>query len=364
MAESSSNNSGVVDTLKEVGKIIRDSEEGYRHSANDIDDWQLRSMFLELARVRGEQGDEIDRLLQRFGGEAVPKGGSTSGTLHRTFVDLKAAITGNNRQAVVNEVVRGESYAESVFDRALRADLPADVRQVVQRQHNSVRESRDRVRRMQQEMGYGEGGGMMHSIGDTGRRSMEMMQHTVTERPVMSTMVAVGVGVVIGALLTSTVWPRGSSQGSYGGQGYGGQGGRGYGGQGGYGGGYGGQSGYGQGGYGQSGYGQSTYGHSGYGQSGQSGYGQSGQSGYGQSSGGYGQSSGGYGQSGGSGQSSGGYGSQSGSGTYSSGTSGSSGRYAGSSSGSTGGTSGTSGSSSGSSGTSGSTGGSSDRSKT
>ena len=153
MAESSSNNSGVVDTLKDVGKIIRDSEEGYRHSANDIDDWQLRSMFLELARVRGEQGDEIDRLLQRFGGEPVPKGGSASGTLHRTFVDLKAAITGNNRQAVINEVVRGESYAESVFDRALRADLPADVRQVVQRQHNSVRESRDRVRRMQQEMG-------------------------------------------------------------------------------------------------------------------------------------------------------------------------------------------------------------------
>ena len=81
MAESSSNNSGLVDTLREVGKIVRDSEEGYRHAANDIDDWQLRSMFLELARVRSEQGDEIDRLLQRFGGEAVPKGGSTSGTM-------------------------------------------------------------------------------------------------------------------------------------------------------------------------------------------------------------------------------------------------------------------------------------------
>jgi uncharacterized protein (TIGR02284 family) len=346
MAESSSNNSGVVDTLKEVGKIIRDSEEGYRHSANDIDDWQLRSMFLELARVRSEQGDEIDRLLQRFGGEAVSKGGSTSGTLHRTFVDLKAAITGNNRQAVVNEVVRGESYAESVFDRALRADLPADVRQVVQRQHNSVRESRDRVRRMQQEMGFGESGGMMHSIGDTGRRSMEMVQHTVTERPVMSTMVAVGVGVVIGALLTSTVWPRGGSQGQgYGGEGYGGQRGRGYGG------GYGGQS----GGYGQAG------GYGGYGQSyGQGGYGQS-SGGYGQSS--YGQSSGSYGQSG-YGQSSGGYGSQSGSGTYSSGTSGISGRYASGSPGTSGST-GSSGSTSGSSsGTSGSTGSSSDRSKT
>src|SRR5512145_1239493 len=251
MPETSSTNSGLVETLKEVGKIIRDSEEGYRHSANDIDDWQLRSMFLELARVRGEQGDEVDRLLQRFGGEAVPKGGSASGTLHRTFVDLKAAITGHNRQAVIAEVVRGESYAESVFDKALRADLPADVRQVIQRHHDSVRDSRDRVRRMQQEMGYGAEGGMMHTLGDTGRRSMEMVQHTVAERPMVSTMVAVGVGVVIGALLTSTVWPRGGS-GGYGGRGHGGQGGHG----GGYRqGGYGGQTGSGQSGYG--GYGQS-----------------------------------------------------------------------------------------------------------
>jgi uncharacterized protein (TIGR02284 family) len=332
MAQGTSNGSGLVDTLKEVGKIVRDSEEGYRHSANDVDDWQLRSMFLELARIRSEQGDEIDRLLQRFGGEAVAKGGSTAGTLHRTFVDLKAAITGNNRRAVVDEVVRGESYAESVFDKALRADLPADVRQVIQRQHNSVRESRDRVRRMQQEMSYAGGeGGMMSSIGDTGRRSMEMVQHQVSERPMMSTMVAVGVGVVIGALLTSTVWPRGSQGGS--GGSYGG-GSRGYGGGERYGGGYGSQgygSGYGSQGYGSQGYSQQGYGQQGYGQqgygSGSGGYGSSG-AGYGSSSGGYGSSSGGYasGSGGYVGGASGSTGSQSGStgsGTSSTGASGS-----------------------------------------
>src|SRR5213594_1724017 len=177
MAESSSNNSGLVDTLQEVGKIVRDSEEGYRHAANDIDDWQLRSMFLELARVRSEQGNEIDRLLHRFGGEAVPKGGSVSGTMHRVFGDLKAAITGNNRRAVVDEAARGESYAESIFDKALRADLPMDVQQIIRRQHSNVRESRERMRRMQQEMSYSESGSMMQTIGDTGRRSMEAVQH-------------------------------------------------------------------------------------------------------------------------------------------------------------------------------------------
>ncbi len=225
MAETTPNHSTVVDTLKDVGKVIRDSEEGYRHAANDIDDWQLRSMFLELARLRGDQGDEIDLLLQRLGGEAAPKGGSASGTLHRTFLDLKAAITGNNRQAAINEVVRGESYAESMFDRALRADLPSDVRQTLQRHHDSVRESRDRARWMQQESGYGESGGMMQSVGDTGRRSMELVQHRVSERPMVSTMVAVGVGVVIGALLASALWPRGGNQGAE--RGHGGSGGEG-----------------------------------------------------------------------------------------------------------------------------------------
>jgi uncharacterized protein (TIGR02284 family) len=63
--------------------------------------------------------------------------------MHRVFVDLKAAITGNSRRAVVDEVARGESYAEAVFDKALRADLPMDVQQIVRRQHNSVRESRE-----------------------------------------------------------------------------------------------------------------------------------------------------------------------------------------------------------------------------
>ena len=52
----------------------------------------------------------------------------------------------------------------------------------------------------------------MQSIGDTGRRSVEAVSQQLTERPMVSTMVAVGVGVVIGALLTSAVWPQSSNR--------------------------------------------------------------------------------------------------------------------------------------------------------
>ena len=75
----------------------------------------------------------------------------------------------------------GNPMLKSVFDKALRADLPIDAQQIIRRQHNSLRESRDRVRRMQQEMSYSEAGGMMQSIGDTGRRSMEAVSQQFTK---------------------------------------------------------------------------------------------------------------------------------------------------------------------------------------
>src|SRR5262245_640400 len=64
MEHSTTDNSGLIDTLRKAGAIARDGEEGYRRAAEDIDDWQLRSTLLELARGRGEQADEIERLLQ------------------------------------------------------------------------------------------------------------------------------------------------------------------------------------------------------------------------------------------------------------------------------------------------------------
>lgn len=203
--------SAVADTLIEIAKTARDSQEGYKASANDTSDPQLKSMFLGLAHTRGEQADELDRLIQRAGGQPPSKGGDIGGALHRLFVDLKATLTGNDRLAVLEEVVRGESYAEATYDKALRQDLPADMRQIIQRQHDSVKQSRDKFRQMKiaaggaaGESSYGGIGETMSALGERvakgGRQSGEWVSTYVTERPVMSTVVALGLGFLIGAL--------------------------------------------------------------------------------------------------------------------------------------------------------------------
>ena len=63
--------------------------------------------------------------VRRLGGEP-DQDGSTLGSLHQTWLDLKSAITGRDDKAIINEVERGEDYLKGKFETALNdGDLAA-----------------------------------------------------------------------------------------------------------------------------------------------------------------------------------------------------------------------------------------------
>jgi uncharacterized protein (TIGR02284 family) len=68
--------------------------------------------------------------------------------MHRGWVDLKAATTGRDTTAILEEVERGEDYAKSRYAEALQRDLPAGARAVVERQYQGVLANHDRVREL------------------------------------------------------------------------------------------------------------------------------------------------------------------------------------------------------------------------
>ena len=74
--------------------------------------------------------------------------GSVSGGLHRAWVDIKSTITRMDEAAVLAECQRGEDVAGQAYEEALAKDLPADIRSVVARQYEGVRQHQDRVRRL------------------------------------------------------------------------------------------------------------------------------------------------------------------------------------------------------------------------
>jgi hypothetical protein len=117
------------------------------------------------------------------------------------WVDLRTALTRNQRQAILEEVARGESVAEDAYDDALRHDLPADARQVVREQHRRVRETRNRYRAMA-------GTRLTRRTGELAQRlssGTETVTHYMHERPVMSGMVMFAFGFVLGAITVASV---------------------------------------------------------------------------------------------------------------------------------------------------------------
>ncbi|MBV8168398.1 MAG: PA2169 family four-helix-bundle protein [Alphaproteobacteria bacterium] len=184
--------------LQDLSTVCRDSQEGYRTAASQTTDSELKALFEEFADRRSREADDLDRLIRAQGGEPASRSGSLAGQAHRVFTALRAALTRNDRAAALYEVARGESYAEAAFDRAKRLVLRGEAHDVVMRLHDSVKQSRDKFRRLSE----AEGGApwAFSNAFPAGQRALFCAAPATTEKPMMTGMMALGVGFLVGAL--------------------------------------------------------------------------------------------------------------------------------------------------------------------
>ena len=132
-------------TLKTLTSTLNDSVNGYRDAAEHVESDQFRELFTQFADQRARVSADLQAEVRRLGGEP-DQDGSTLGGLHQRFLDLKAAITGRDDKAIVNEVERGEDYLKEKFEAALGSDgITGESRATVERAYQSVREGHDRV---------------------------------------------------------------------------------------------------------------------------------------------------------------------------------------------------------------------------
>jgi len=135
----------VIETLNNLIEISKDGEEGFRTSAENIDDSLLKSFFLRRSLEIGGSVKELQEVVRSMGGEPETTS-SIAGTLHRRWIDLKTAITSNDKLAVLNEAERGEDVALKAYKDAVVQDLPPYVRDIVQKQLEGVKRNHDEVK--------------------------------------------------------------------------------------------------------------------------------------------------------------------------------------------------------------------------
>jgi uncharacterized protein (TIGR02284 family) len=147
-------NAQVIATLNGLIQICRDGEEGFRTAAEGVGNPELKELFHGYARQRGGFASELEDEVRRLGGEPA-EGGSVTGSVHRGWMGLKAALTGEDERAILGECERGEDSALAAYRAALGVDLPASVRSMVERQFAEVKEAHQRIRNLGRATGAG-----------------------------------------------------------------------------------------------------------------------------------------------------------------------------------------------------------------
>lgn len=140
-----SNQEDAISTLEQLIETCRDGQNGYRDAADHIKDPGVRTWFNQQSLERGQFAGELEGHVQRLGKHDPDRKGSVSGALHRKWFELKEKISGSD-ESVLSEVERGEDNAKHNYQEALKKELPADIRSIVERQAQSIFAAHDHAK--------------------------------------------------------------------------------------------------------------------------------------------------------------------------------------------------------------------------
>jgi uncharacterized protein (TIGR02284 family) len=138
-------NDDVISTINTLIETCKDGQEGFQQAAEGVQNSQLKTLFYEFGQQRAQFAGELQGLVRELGGDPETTS-STAGALHRGWINIKSAITGQDDKAILNECERGEDVAKDAYKTALESNLPANVLTVVQNQYSAVQAAHDQVK--------------------------------------------------------------------------------------------------------------------------------------------------------------------------------------------------------------------------
>jgi uncharacterized protein (TIGR02284 family) len=144
----------VISTLNNLIETCKDGQNGFKTAADGVKNSELKMLFHTYSQQRAQFAAELQAEVRRLGGDPEQTG-SVAATLHRGWIDIKSAVTGEDENAVISECERGEDSAVKNYKDALDENLPADVRAIVERQYAQVQEAHDRLRALEKASGAG-----------------------------------------------------------------------------------------------------------------------------------------------------------------------------------------------------------------
>jgi uncharacterized protein (TIGR02284 family) len=147
-------NDDVISTLNNLIETCKDGQNGFQTAAEGVKNSELKTLFSTFSQQRAKFAGELQNEVLRLGGDPE-KTGSTAAALHRGWIDIKSAVTGEDEHAVIAECERGEDSAVRNYEEALKGTLPSDIEIIVRRQFTEIKQAHDRIRSLEKASGAG-----------------------------------------------------------------------------------------------------------------------------------------------------------------------------------------------------------------
>lgn len=115
-------NEKTIEVLNTLITINNDRIEGYETAAKETEEQDLKTLFAQFSSTSQKCKSELITEVSNLGGTAA-EGTLISGKFFRVWMDVKAALTGKDRKAILNSCEFGEDAAKDIYEKALDNDL-------------------------------------------------------------------------------------------------------------------------------------------------------------------------------------------------------------------------------------------------
>ena len=142
-------NNKIGDLLNKLVEINNDRTVGYEKAVDETDDSSLKTLFSKFASQSRSYRAELEGLVRSQGEDPI-EGTTTSGKFYRAWMDIKAALTGKDRKAIIASCEFGEDVAKETYQDVMKElnGVSTSILSVVERHYAEILDAHNQVKKL------------------------------------------------------------------------------------------------------------------------------------------------------------------------------------------------------------------------
>ena len=138
----------VSEAIADLIVINNDRHQGYKTASAEAKEGDLKTLFNVFSMQSNGFASDLRKFVPVADEQPKRDETKTTGKLYRAWMDVKSAITANDRKAILSSCEFGEDVAKKHYEDLLKdpQDIPSEALDVIRRQNTDIQKAHDRIK--------------------------------------------------------------------------------------------------------------------------------------------------------------------------------------------------------------------------